>query len=74
MMGKSRNYVRLDAADGLAYIGLQLGCDWDDEHGLGIVLHGTRVVEIGEADIAFRWRLTEQQSVLLANNPKCNLS
>lgn len=37
---------------GVPYVGFELGCSWDDEHGLGVLMHGTRVVEIGEADTA----------------------
>jgi hypothetical protein len=38
--------------DGIPYVGFELGCNWDDEHGLGILVHGTRTVEIGGADTA----------------------
>jgi hypothetical protein len=41
------------AKDGLGYIGFELGCSWDDEHGLGVMTHGRRVVELGGADSAF---------------------
>ena len=41
------------------YLGLQLACTWDDEHGLGVLLHGTRVVRTGGADTAIlRWMAT----------------
>jgi hypothetical protein len=36
--------------DGVGYVGVELGCSWDDEHGLGIMLHRTEVVDIGGAD------------------------
>lgn len=39
--------------DGFAYIGFELGCEWDEEHGLGIMMHKDRVVAIGQADTAF---------------------
>jgi hypothetical protein len=39
--------------DGLPYFGFELGCIWDDEHGLGVLMHGSRVVEVGQADTAF---------------------
>jgi hypothetical protein len=74
MMGLSRVYVRPYAVEGLAYIGLECGCDWEEEHGLGIVLHGTRIIEIGEADIAFSWRPAERQSSLSSDNVKGDLS
>jgi hypothetical protein len=38
--------------DGIPYVGFELGCTWDDEHGLGVLMHGTRVVEIAGADTA----------------------
>ena len=34
------------------YIGFLFSCDWDDEHGLGVMMHGTRLVQIGGADTA----------------------
>lgn len=38
---------------GPPYIGFELGCDWEEEHGLGVLMHGTRAVEVGAADTAF---------------------
>ena len=38
--------------DGIPYAGFEFGCTWDEEHGLGILMHGTRPVEIGGADTA----------------------
>jgi hypothetical protein len=38
--------------DGIPYTGFEFGCTWDNEHGLGILMHGTRTVEIGGADSA----------------------
>lgn len=40
-------------ADGFPYTGYEFGCNWEDEHGLGILMHGSRLVEIGHADTAF---------------------
>jgi hypothetical protein len=45
--------------DGLSYVGLQFGCTWDQEHGLGVMLHGARVVDIGSADTSFAWEPEE---------------
>jgi hypothetical protein len=36
--------------DGVGYVGVEFGCSWDDEHGLGVMLHRTAVVDIGGAD------------------------
>ena len=41
------------ARNGVPYIGFEFGCAWDEEHGLGILMSGTRVVEVGGADTAF---------------------
>ncbi len=38
--------------DGLPYIGLEFGCTWDEEHGLGVLMHGTRPVEVEGSDTA----------------------
>lgn len=36
-----------------AYVGFELGCNWDEEHGLGVLTHKQRIVALGEADTAF---------------------
>lgn len=41
------------ARDGHAYIGLEPGCTWDEEHGAGVLLHKSRVVAVGQADTSF---------------------
>ncbi|GAA4344134.1 DUF6985 domain-containing protein [Flaviaesturariibacter amylovorans] len=38
--------------EGLAYTGYLFRCTWEPEHGLGILMHGDRVVKIGSADVA----------------------
>ena len=37
---------------GIPYVGLEFSCPWDHEHGVGVLTHGTRIVEVGEADTA----------------------
>lgn len=39
--------------EGEAYVGFQFSCTWDSEHGLGVMTHAGRVLEVGEADTAF---------------------
>ncbi len=39
-------------SSGLPYIGYELGCTWEEEHGVGVMMHGTRLVAIGDADTA----------------------
>jgi hypothetical protein len=36
-----------------AYVGLEFGCTWDEEHGVGVMTHQGRAVKIGGADTAF---------------------
>jgi hypothetical protein len=44
------------------HIGLLLGCTWDEEHSLGVMIHGFRLLLIGEADCAFSGWPTEQDA------------
>ena len=41
------------AKAGHAYVGLSFRCTWDDEHQLGVLLHKSRVVAVGQADTSF---------------------
>jgi hypothetical protein len=47
---------------GLPYIGLEFGCTWDNEHGLGVLMHGTRPVEVGGSDTAILLWIAEQDA------------
>lgn len=38
-----------------AYIGFELGCSWDEEHGVGVMMHKDRVVKIGLAEESFNY-------------------
>jgi hypothetical protein len=53
VFGVGNLFVFEEHRDGIAYLGLECGCTWDDEHGLGFVMHQNRVIEIGQADTAF---------------------
>ncbi len=46
------SYVRFypQSKDGLPYFGLELECNWDPEHGCGVMFHGAKVVDIGMAE------------------------
>jgi hypothetical protein len=50
------------ACGGVPYVGFELGCTWDDEHGLGVLMHGTRVVKIGGGDTAILLWLAKQDA------------
>lgn len=54
--GTLRKLVRLNSVTfhpvaGAPYIGLDFGCAWDDEHGYGMMMAGTEVVQTGGADV-----------------------
>jgi len=36
----------------IPYFGIELGCTWDEEHGAGLLLHGTHVLEVGNIETA----------------------
>ena len=50
-VGLSSVFIHTVAKDGTAYVGYELGCAWEEEHGLGAMLHMDRVVEVGHADV-----------------------
>jgi hypothetical protein len=41
------------AMNACAYIGMSFRCSWDEEHGLGVILHKSRVVDVGTRNTAF---------------------
>lgn len=46
--------------DTIGYIGFEFGCEWDDDHGLGIMTHKDRVIKIGHADTSFMQWVAEE--------------
>ena len=53
LVGLSNVHVLSVARDGVACIGFEFGCVWDDEHGAGVMTHRGRVVATGQADCSF---------------------
>jgi len=53
LIGLHNVHVHQLLKDGIPYVGYEFGCTWDGEHGLGVMMHGTRVLEVGGADTAF---------------------
>ena len=53
LIGLSTVHLLNVSKDDTAYVGYQFGCTWDDEHGLGIMTHKDRVIQIGGADTSF---------------------
>lgn len=39
--------------DDIGYVGYEFGCTWDAEHGLGVMTHKDRIIELGDASTAF---------------------
>lgn len=39
--------------EGIACIGFEFGCVWDEEHGAGVMTHRGRVIATGQADCSF---------------------
>jgi|GEM_PF-920290 len=59
LIGLHQIHIHPWQREGLSYVGLEFGCTWDPEHGFGVLLHGSRVVEIGGADTSFAWKPKE---------------
>jgi len=59
-------YIHDVAYSDLPYIGFTFGCTWDQEHQLGVLMHGLRAIDVGDGDVAFDWqaprRDAEQQT------------
>lgn len=53
LIGFGNIHVSRFSKDGYAYYGLEGGCTWDDEHGIGLILNRDEVIEFGSADEAF---------------------
>ncbi|WP_221077003.1 DUF6985 domain-containing protein [Agarivorans aestuarii] len=50
------------AKNSIPFIGVEMGCNWEEEHGFGFLLHGNRIVEIGGADTAILLWLANQHA------------
>ena len=46
-------FVHQISKHGVPYVGYQFTCSWDEEHGLGVLMHDKRVIEVGGSDTAF---------------------
>ena len=46
--------------DDMPYIGFEMKCSWDPEHGLGVLMNGTQPVQLGNADVAFTLALAQE--------------
>lgn len=64
LIGLQEIFIHPAIKDGMPYVGFVFGCTWEEEHGLGILMHGTRVVKIGGIDMACTLWVAEQDAGL----------
>lgn len=62
LIGLKNIYLHQMEKDGLPYAGYELQCTWDDEHGLGVLMHGCRCVETGGVDTAITLWIAEKDA------------
>jgi len=53
LMGLGTVHILNIAKGGQAYVGFEFGCEWDEEHGFGVMTHKLRMVEVGQGDSSF---------------------
>lgn len=53
LLSPSTFYITSVFKDDIPYIGYMFSCSWDQEHGLGVMTHKDKIIEIGGADTAF---------------------
>jgi len=53
LLSPSAIYITSVFKDNIPYIGYMFSCSWDSEHGLGVMMHKNKIIEIGGADTAF---------------------
>ncbi len=54
VMGLHDVHVLAVEKDGFAYVGFEFGCNWEDEHGFGVLTYKDRVIDSGSARTAFQ--------------------
>ena len=55
LIGLSNVHLISVEREGQVYVGYEFGCTWDIDHGLGVMTHKDRVIELWGADIAFNY-------------------
>ena len=63
LYGISEVHVHLTAREGVAYFDLAGGCDWDEDHGLCVLFHRERVVDVGIDDGSADWKATRDAGI-----------
>ncbi len=62
LMGLSGLLIHPVVRQGVAYVGYEFGCAWEEEHGFGAMMHQDRVVEVGQADVAILEWIAEEDA------------
>jgi hypothetical protein len=52
LIGLSNVLIHSVVREDLAYVGYEFGCAWEEEHGLGTMVHRDRIVTVGGADVS----------------------
>lgn len=55
-----RIYILDIEKDNIPYIGYEFSCNWEFEHGIGVMLYKNRIVDIGFAETAFLSEIAEE--------------
>ena len=53
VLGIVNIHIHTIAKDNIPVIGLEIGCDWEEEHGIGMLFWKDRILDFGQADTAF---------------------
>lgn len=74
VFGVGNMFVLLPHKEGYSYVGLECGCTWDEEHGLGFLLHKDRIIKVGGADEAFsEWEAFKDNGTYEEEQNKWNI-
>ncbi len=55
VFGVENVHIQIPSKDNYSYVGIECGCTWDEEHGLGFLIHKNRLIGIGGANKAISW-------------------
>ena len=62
VVGLNTVHILGTAHDGVAYVGFEVGCEWEEEHGLGVLMHRDRVAKVGDASDAMTEWVAEKDA------------
>jgi len=62
LIGLSTIHILSVDKDGLAYVGFEFGCTWEEEHGLGVMSHRDHIVDVGSAEEAFSTSVAKEHA------------